>query len=284
MSRDNRWLLSHAENKHSQNGEDGVIGKILEVLGEPIGWCVEFGAWDGRHLSNTYALIDEQDFSAVLIEGSTERYLDLKQSFSQNDRITPVNAFVGFSADDGLDQILEKTDLPREFDLLSIDIDGNDFHVWKAVENFDPRIVVIEFNPTIPTAVEFVQEADMSINQGCGIAPLVKLAAGKGYELVCITQCNCIFVKAEYFERFGIEDNSPGALRADETLVTWVFCGYDGKVFVRGHGILPWHGIPYREKKMQQVSYLFRSFQSNYGTTMRWISRQYRSIKKRGWI
>lgn len=284
MSLDNRWLLSHAANRHSQNGEDGIIEKILEVLGEPIGWCVEFGAWDGRHLSNTYALIEDKDFSAVLIEGSTERYLELKKSFSQNDGITPVNAFVGFTSDDGLDQILAKTDIPRQFDLLSIDIYGNDFHVWNAVEQYEPRVVVIEFNPTIPTAVDFVQAADMSVNQGCSILPLAKLASSKGYELICITQCNCIFVRAEYFDRFRIEDNSPAALRADESLITWLFCGYDGKVFVRGHGVLPWHGIPYRERKMQQVSRLFRSFQSNYGSPMRWISRQYRSIKKRGWI
>ena len=115
MSLDNRWLLSHAANHYSQNGEDGIIEKILEVLGEPIGWCVEFGAWDGRHLSNTYALIEEKDFSAVLIEGSTERYLDLKNSFSGNDKITPVNAFVGFTSDDGLDWInFLQTPISRE--------------------------------------------------------------------------------------------------------------------------------------------------------------------------
>jgi hypothetical protein len=284
MSRSNQWLLAHAANRFSQNGEDGVIDKILEVIGQPVGWCVEFGAWDGKHLSNTYALIEEKAFSAVLIEGSTERYLDMKRSFSKNPKITPVNAFVGFTPADGLDQILAKTDIPREFDLLSIDIDGNDFHVWKAVREYDPRVVVIEFNPTIPTAVDFVQPADMSVNQGCSILALVNLAAEKGYELVCITQCNCLFVRSDLFDKFEIEDNRPAAIRADESLVSWLFCGYDGTVFVRGYGIMPWHGIPYREKKMQRVARVFRQFPSNHGTAMRWLSRQYRSLKKKGWF
>ena len=284
MSRDNRWLLSHAANKHSQFGEDGVLAKVLEVVGEPTGWCVEFGAWDGRHLSNTFALIDENDYSAVLIEGSAKKFHDLRASFKDNDKVTPVHAFVGFGADDGLDQILAGTPIPREFDLLSIDIDGNDYHVWKAVQNYEPRVVIIEFNPTIPTAVEFVQPADMSVNQGSSLRAITNLGKEKSYELVAVTDCNAIFVRARYYDKFEIADNSPEALRPNESLVTWIFCGYDGQVFVRGHGIMPWHGVPYRESKMQRVARPFRQFPSNHGKLMRMLSRHYRSLKKRRWF
>lgn len=280
----NQWLLAHAANKHSQFGEDGVLEKILEVLEEGVGWCVEFGAWDGRHLSNTCALIEEKGFSAVLIEGSEERFADLEESFKHNEKVTPINAFVGFGADDGLDQILAKTSIPTDFDVLSIDIDGNDFHVWKAVRLYNPRVVVIEYNPTIPTEVEFVQAADASLNHGSSIASIVKLGRSKGYELVCITDRNCIFVKDKYFLRFGIKDNSPRALRPNESLVTWIFCGQDGTVFLRGHRILPWHGIPYREEKVQHVARLFRVFPSNERGLMRFLGRQYRSLKKRRWL
>jgi hypothetical protein len=284
MPRDNQWLLEHAANKHSQFGEDGVIAKVLDVIGDPIGWCVEFGAWDGKHLSNTYALIEDRDFSAVLIEGSAKKYHDLRASFRDNEKITPVHAFVGFGADDGLDQILAGTPIPREFDLLSIDIDGNDYHVWKAVQNYQPRIVVIEFNPTIPTAVDFVQPADMSVNQGSSLRAIANLAREKGYELVAVTECNGIFVREKYFPLFDIDDNAPEALRSSESLVSWVFCGYDGTVFIRGHGIMPWHGVPYRESKMQRVAKPFRKFPSNHGPLMRALSRYYRSLKKRHWF
>lgn len=277
-------LLSHAANKYSQCGEDGILDKILEVLGDPVGWCVEFGAWDGRYLSNTRALIDDKGFSAVLIEGSEERFVDLRENFKTNSKVTPVNAFVGFGADDGLDVILAKTAIPTDFDVLSIDIDGNDYHVWKALKNYRPRVVVIEYNPTIPTEVEFVQAADMSLNHGSSLASMVDLGRSKGYELVCVTDHNCIFVANEYFKLFGIEDNSPRALRPDGAPVTWIFCGMDGTVFLRGHRILPWHRVPYREDKVQHIARPFRVFPDNERGLMRFLSRQYRSLKKRGWL
>jgi hypothetical protein len=285
MSNDaNKWLLSHAANKYSQFGEDGILEKILEVLGEPVGWCVEFGAWDGRHLSNTCALIEDKGFSAILIEGSDEKFADLEESFKENRKVTPINAFVGFGAEDGLDQILAKTSIPADFDVLSIDIDGNDYHVWNAVKVYDPRVVIIEYNPTIPTEVEFIQAADLSLNHGSSIASIVELGRRKGYELICITDRNCIFVKDKHFARFGILNNSPRALRPDESLVTWIFCGPDGTVFLRGNCVLPWHGIPYREEKVQRVARLFRVFPSNERGLMRFLGRQYRSLKKRRWL
>ncbi len=45
------WLLDYGKNVYSQTGEDGVIEKILDILPDRDSWCVEFGAWDGVHLS-----------------------------------------------------------------------------------------------------------------------------------------------------------------------------------------------------------------------------------------
>jgi hypothetical protein len=164
--RGNRWLLAHASNVTSQNGEDGIIAKVLETIGDSTKWCVEFGAWDGRHLSNTFNLIASRGYSAVLIEGSKERFRELERTFKDDPKVRCVNAFVGFTAADGLDAILARAGIPKDFDVLSIDIDGNDYHVWKAVATYRPRVVVIEYNPTIPSAVDFVQVADMTVNQG----------------------------------------------------------------------------------------------------------------------
>ena len=278
----NRWLLHCSADRFSQNGEDGIVEKVLDVIGSPVGWCVEFGAWDGVHLSNTWHLIENKKFSAVLVEGSSKRFRDLERNTQDKPNVVPINAFVGFDAEDGLDSILSGTDIPEDFDVLSIDIDGNDYHVWKAVSRYKPRVVLIEYNPTIPSAVEFVQPADMTVNQGSSILSLTKLAQEKNYELVCATDWNCIFVRSEYYDRFDISDNSVHTMRPDESMVTWIFCGMDGTVFLSGYGRLPWHGgIRYRVEKMQQVSRLFRKFPSNYGPFMRFLSRQYRSLKKR---
>jgi hypothetical protein len=280
-SRPDRWLLEHAANVTSQNGEDGIIAKTLEVIGEPRGWCVEFGAWDGRHLSNTYDLIQSRGFSAVMIEGSASRFHDLQAAFANNPRVIAVNAFVGFTAADGLDSILARTPIPDDFDVLSIDIDGNDYHVWKAVERYRPRVVVIEYNPTIPTAVDFVQPADRSVNQGSSITALNRLAREKSYELVATTSHNGIFVRRDLFPAFGIADNSVARLRVDESMVTYIFNGYDGTVFIRGAGKLGWHGVPYRESRLQVLPRVFRKFPETFGPLRKVLAKHYRSLAKR---
>src|SRR6266852_6006234 len=99
-------LLEYAKNIYSQTGEDGVLSKALEVLGTRDRWCVEFGAWDGRHLSNTLNLIKNHEYSAVLIEGDTKRFEALSKRFGSNSNVTPLNRFVGFSHNDGLDKVL----------------------------------------------------------------------------------------------------------------------------------------------------------------------------------
>jgi len=279
--RANDWLNGFTKNINSQTGEDGIIEKALEVIGDNNRWCVEFGAWDGRHLSNTHHLIADKGYAAVLIEGDPRRFRDLRRNFAGNAKVVPVNAFVGFHQQDGLDSLLAATDIPVDFDVLSIDIDGNDYHVWKAVQRYRPKIVVIEYNPTIPNPVEFVQPADMRITQGSSILALHRLAKDKGYELVAATRLNAVFVDAKYFGVFGIEDNSVDAIRTEQPLVTYVFNGYDGTVFVRGYGHLGWHGIPYSKRSLQQVPRWLRQYPGNYGVLKKVLAKAYRCLRNR---
>ena len=67
LKRASRWLNEFAGNVTSQNGEDGLIAKALSLLPDLTLWCVEFGAWDGKHLSNTYDLVDSKGYHVVLI-------------------------------------------------------------------------------------------------------------------------------------------------------------------------------------------------------------------------
>lgn len=247
----NTWLLDYARNNTSQHGEDGIIEKVLETIGDNDKWCVEFGSWDGMHCSNTYSLIKNKDYAAVLIEGSAKRFKDLLKTFEGNDKIHCMNRFVGFEPENNLDAILGETEIPKNFDLLSIDIDGNDYHVWDAMKKYKPKVVIIEFNPTIPKTVEFIQAKDMAVSQGSSCLSLAQLAKEKGYELICCTKGNAIYVDRKYFIKFGIEDNSVDVMMTDESLITHIFCGYDGKVFIRGHSRSPWQQIPFKESKMQ---------------------------------
>lgn len=264
MSRQPAWLLDSARNVHSQFGEDGVIEKTLQILPEKDKWCVEFGAWDGVYLSNTRNLIENAGYSAVLIEGDETRFAALKKNYAGNERVIPVHAFVGFTESDGLDAILAGLGIPSDFDFLSIDVDGNDFHIWKAMSKYRPKTVCIEFNPTIATGVRFVQRADPSVNHGSSLSSLVELAQEKDYRLVSVLPVNAFFVDAKYFPRFEIDDNRPETLRKDSRHVTHLFSGYDGTVFLQGNQQLPWHGLPIREPAVQVLPKLLRRHPDNY--------------------
>ncbi|MBN2138816.1 MAG: FkbM family methyltransferase [Sedimentisphaerales bacterium] len=283
-ARPNTWLSEFAGNVTSQYGEDGIIRKVLEVLGPGDKWCVEFGSWDGMNCSNTYDLIDKDGYRAVLIEGSGKRFKDLLKTFEGNDRVIMLNEMVGYDLATSLDRLLEKTDIPKNFDLLSIDIDGNDYHVWEAVKDYKPKVVVIEFNPTIPRPVEFVQPRDMSVTQGSSLLSIDKLAKAKGYELVAVTVNNGIFVASEYFELFGIEDNSVVSLWTNQSSITHVFCGYDGTIFIRGCGMMPWQTIKIKESRVQQLPKFARKKVGDRNPIRRKLGKYFRRLRKKGLI
>jgi len=282
MNQSSIWLLQHSHNVYSQTGEDGIIEKILEIFPEKSGWCVEFGAWDGMHLTNTRNLIESKGYAAVLIEANAKRFKDLQRNYAEKHDVVTINKYVGFTDDDGLDLILEGTPIPTDFDLLSIDIDGNDYHVWKSVVKYRPKVVVIEFNPTIPTHIHFVQPPDPAINQGSSLLAFVELASGKGYELVSVTPFNAFFVRREYYELFHIESNAPELLRTELGLITYIFSGYDGRFFLHGNRRLPWHRIKLKDSKFQQVPRFLRTFPGNYTLAHRALLWAYRLIAEPG--
>ena len=136
------WLLKYARNEHSQFGEDGIIAKALSTIGIKNWWCFEAGAWDGKHFSNTHALM-KAGWSGVFVEANEARVPDLKQTYGGNERAHIRQAFVGLDKASTLDQLLAGTPIPNDFDFLSLDIDGIDYYVWESLSNYRPRLVVI---------------------------------------------------------------------------------------------------------------------------------------------
>ena len=106
LKRASRWLSDFAASVTSQNGEDGIVAKALSLLPDLNHWCVEFGAWDGVHRSNTANLIRNHDYSAVLIEGDPAKYRELASNYADNPRVIARNQFVGFTSDNNLDREL----------------------------------------------------------------------------------------------------------------------------------------------------------------------------------
>ncbi len=93
MKKNSTWLWDCLRDVFSQTGEDGVISKVLELL--PLdNWCVEFGAWDGLHLSNTANLVLNKNFSVVFIESDAARLNELKNNYAGNDRVIALHKAV----------------------------------------------------------------------------------------------------------------------------------------------------------------------------------------------
>ena len=203
-------ILKHRKNHFSQAGEDGVLDYILSKICNVDNWCVEFGAWDGIHLSNTYYFITKRDYKSVLIEADTEKYNQLCLNMTPFNSIC-VNEYVNYEGLNTLDNILSSTSIPMNFDLLSIDIDGNDYHVWESLKKYAPKVVIIEINIRNKPVEFIINKKDSPFVwgiSGSSIRATTELATKKGYKLVANISCNAIYVKDEYFSLFHKEEMS----------------------------------------------------------------------------
>lgn len=169
-------LRAHEHQVYSQGGEDGVLARIFECIGETNRQFVEFGAWDGEKLSNTAHLRLDHGWTGLLLEGDAERQSDVVVQ----EYVTAEN----------INDLFAKYRMPESFDLLSIDIDGNEYWVWKALDRFRPRVVVIEYNVFFGTGVSKTMPYDPNYSwdktwfHGASLLALRKLGRDKGYSLV----------------------------------------------------------------------------------------------------
>ena len=245
------WLLAYKHNVKSQYGEDGIIGKIFEIIGEKNRSVVELGALNGYHHSNAWHLIKNCGWSAVLLEADRTYFERLVEEYKNNESVICTNAFVSFEGPQSLDAILGATAIPKNFDLLSLDIDGNEYHLWKSFMVYRPRVIVVEFNPSIPNEVSFVQPRDMAIMQGSSLRAFVELGKQKGYEIVAANETNAFFVWKELYPKFGMDNSSLDTVHPDRQFVTYFFQLYDGTLKITGNEELIWHHLPIDERKLQ---------------------------------
>ena len=198
----NHFYNRYAKNVHSQNGEDGIIEELLNRLSIVDGWVCEFGAWDGRYLSNTFALI-ERGWAGVFIEGDSEKYKDLLSTASSCPSIVPINAQVDHQdGPNSLDNLLASTPIPQDFDLLSIDVDSYDYQIWKSLKQYRPKLVIIEINSFVnPNNANHIHQPE--VYELTGFRPMFNLAKAKGYRFVLHTG-NMIFVREDLFDQLAM--------------------------------------------------------------------------------
>ncbi|SDV47054.1 class I SAM-dependent methyltransferase [Chitinasiproducens palmae] len=206
-----------AQSLYAQGTEEGILARLMERIAPTHRFCVDIGASDGLRNSNTALLLREQGWGGVLVEASDYRFGKLVDHYAgaehvrlHHDRVQP----------DTIDRLLADAGVPEAFDLLSIDVDGNDYWLWRGLRAFAPRIVVIEYNPYYAPPERWVMcfnpahEWDGSTYYGASLASLVRLGKSKGYELVCCDDMgnNAFFVRADLYPRLGIDSNDASVL------------------------------------------------------------------------
>jgi hypothetical protein len=169
-------LSKYERRVFSQNGEDGVIESICNILGINNGYYVEFGV-ETADECNTRFLREQKGWTGLLMDLS---YQNLAINLHQ-ERVTAENIV----------NLFRKYQVPEEFDLLSIDIDFNDFYVWAAIcKNYRPRVVVIEYNashlPSEDKVIIYDPNGgwDGTMYFGGSILSMYELGRRYGYSLV----------------------------------------------------------------------------------------------------
>jgi hypothetical protein len=186
---------------YSQNDEDGIIQEIFNRIGVKHRSFIEFGCGHGLENNTTYLLL--QGWSGLWMDGDKRNMQFVSEMFKPFLdkcllRIKEVTVTL-----DNINGLL-KDDVP-EPDLLSIDVDMNDYWIWSAIQSITPRVVVIEYNATIRPPASLVVPYDAERQWtgtnyfGASLNALEQLGYSKGYRLVAcnLTGINAFFVRED---------------------------------------------------------------------------------------
>lgn len=208
-------LSDYHKSIYSEHGQDGILEKIFEVIGTSNKYFVEFGSNGRQNGGGNTAYLRKFGFDGLLLDGYEAPYGE-KQI-----RDYPVE--IEFITAENINKIFEKYTVPCEFDLLSIDIDGQDFHVWNSIDSkYKPRVVVIESNNGMFPGMDLVMKYDIhhiwdgTYRHGSSIKALQKLGNKKGYDLVAYTGADGIFIRKDI-----IKEKELCFINANESEALW---------------------------------------------------------------
>jgi hypothetical protein len=200
-------LTAFEARMHSQNGEDGVIAEIVRRIGAPARSFVEFGVEDGSE--GNCVRLAEAGWSGLFMEADAAQFERLQARYADRVHVRTLRAVVTPGT---IDALLDAGRVPAEPDVLSIDIDSNDFYVWEAIASRRPRLVVIEYNAALPPHRRLVQPLDPAFRWdgtdyfGASLGALEWLAERKDYRLVHTETAgvNAFFVRADLLTDTGL--------------------------------------------------------------------------------
>lgn len=200
---DERHLARYEFQAYSQSGEDGIIEEIFNRIGTTNRFFVEIGVGNGLQNNSTYLLM--KGWRGAWLEGNPGHLEIINAQFASfiaDKRLDPRCAMVTAQT---VEALLKDVGAPAELDMLSIDIDGNDYYLWQAITSFRPRCFVVEYNATMRPNLPWVQihQPTTKWNRTCHFGASLKsfelLSAKKGYKLVgcSLNGANAFFVRED---------------------------------------------------------------------------------------
>jgi hypothetical protein len=291
---DRPQLIFWADNVFSQNGEDGIIQKIFDIIGTGADGnrsprAIEFGAWDGFYLSNTAALWSQDNssdgnaWSAILIEADKIKYKKLKENLLDKGyssaRVLPLLGMVGTgniaeteddspskssrSVGQSLEKILEREGIvfdgkENEFALLSIDVDSHDLQILNTLRKLRPRVIICEYNPTLPPSVILHQKNEIedgpkafggNHGMGASMGAIWGAAKRQRYTPVASTVTNLILVRDDLVTPIldlGFEVSFDALRTSNEHLLMYLATDFNGSPLIVTSNN---YGAPYGVRK-----------------------------------
>ena len=208
---DEKCLERYGFKVYSQNDEDGIIEEIFNRIGTTNKIFVEFGVQNGLECNSHYLL--HKGWSGLWLEGDANACNEIVARFFPVIKTEQLKIRQAFITKDNINFLLAESGMVGEIDLLSIDIDGNDYYVWNAINVVKPRAVVIEYNAKFPPN-HFWKQAynekhtwDGSDWHGASLKAMETLGIRLGYQLVGtnLNGVNAFFVKQELVADLFIE-------------------------------------------------------------------------------
>jgi len=196
-------LLKFGYRVYSQADEDGILREIFRRIGEGHRTFVELGTGDG--LENNTLFLLTQGWSGVWIEGSARKVTSAKKNLATVVAQQQLRIAQHFVTAASIDETIESLHPNPELDLLSIDLDGNDYYILDAIRSISPRVIVAEYNAKFPPDIFWVMQYneahhwDSSDYFGASLKALADLLAARGYVLVgcSILGTNAFFVRKD---------------------------------------------------------------------------------------
>ena len=188
---------------YSQNDEDGIIEEIFNRIGTANKLFVEFGVENGLECNSHYLL--HKGWRGLWIEGNEDSFKQIFARFFPVIRTGQLGCICSFITKDNINDLIGSASVGGEIDLLSVDMDGNDYYVWEAINVVRPRVVIIEYNAKFPPNHEWKMAYnekhtwDGSDCHGASLKALELLGRRLGYRLVGtnLNGVNAFFVRQE---------------------------------------------------------------------------------------